>query len=219
MKRIGVVLSGCGVQDGSEIHEAVLTLLAIDRHGAEAVCLAPDAQQSRTVDHLSGQEMPEKRNILVESARIARGRIRDVAVVDVSELDALIFPGGFGAALNLCDFARKGAACTVHPDVARLVRGARAAGKPVGAICIAPALLARILGEDGVPARLTIGTDPDTASRLEAMGVRHEDCPASGCVVDREHRIVTTPAYMLAGHISEVAEGIDRAVSALLEMA
>lgn len=217
-KRIGVVLSGCGVYDGSEIHEAVATLLALDRRGAEAVCCAPDVPQMHVVDHLTGQVAPgESRNVLVESARIARGKVVDVARVRSSELDGLVLPGGFGAAKNLCDFAVKGKDCTVHPEVARLVREVHAAGKPVAAVCIAPALLARVLGAE--KPELTIGNDAGTAAALEAMGARHVACPVRATVVDRERRLVTTPAYMLAGRISEAADGIDAAVGALLEMA
>src|SRR5512140_2033434 len=142
--RIGVILSGCGVYDGAEIHETVLTLLALDRAGAEAVCLAPDIPQFHVVNHLTGQAAAgESRNVLVESARIARGAVRDVAGAKASEFDALVLPGGFGAAKNLSTFASKGDSCEVDPGVARLVREVHALGKPVGAMCIAPVLLAK----------------------------------------------------------------------------
>lgn len=217
-KKIGVVLSGCGVYDGSEIHEAVLTLLSLDRRGAEAVVCAPDAAQMHVVDHRSGEvEAGASRNVLAESARIARGRIRPLAEVAAKEVDGLVLPGGFGAAKNLSDFAVKGKGCAVRPDVARLVSEVHAQGKPVAALCIAPALLARVLGAEAP--RLTIGNDRGTASALEAMGARHVDCAATEAVVDRERKLVTTPAYMLGESISEVAEGIDRAVAALLELA
>jgi enhancing lycopene biosynthesis protein 2 len=216
-KKIGVVLSGCGVYDGAEIHESVLTLLALDRRGAEAVVCAPDTPQMHVVDHRSGQvEEGASRNVLVESARIARGAIRDVATVTANELDGLVLPGGFGAAKNLCDFAVKGAECSVHPEVARLVREVHAQGKPVGAVCIAPALVARVLGSE--KPRLTIGTDEATARGLEAMGATHVACGVTELAVDREKKLVSTPAYMLGKRISEVAEGVDKAVGALLEM-
>ena len=216
-KKIGVVLSGCGVYDGAEIHESVLTLLALDRRGAEAVLCAPDAPQMHVVDHLSGQvEEGASRNVLVESARIARGRIRDVATVKADELDGLVLPGGFGAAKNLCDFAVRGPECSVHPEVARLVREVHAQGKPVGAVCIAPALVAKVLGNERP--KLTIGTDAATASGLEAMGAVHVACAVSELAVDHERKLVSTPAYMLGQRIAEVAEGIDKAVGALLEM-
>ena len=216
--RIGVVLSGCGVFDGSEIHEAVITLLALDRAGAEIVCMAPDVDQLHVIDHLRGDvARGERRNVLVESARIARGNVLDLATVDPDELDALILPGGFGAAKNLCDFALKGAGCTVHPEVARVVSAVHAAGKPVGAICIAPAVVARLLGDERP--HLTIGTDPGTAAALEAMGAHHDACDVRGTVVDRERRLVTTPAYMLAGAIAEAADGIEKLVGEVLALA
>lgn len=215
-KRIGVVLSGCGVFDGSEIHEAVITLLAIDQNGVEAVCMAPDIVLDE-IDHLTGQPTGAKRNVLVESARIARGKIRDIAEVKTADLDALIFPGGFGAAKNLCDFAVKGPDATIQPDVSRLLREMAAARKPIGAICIAPALIAATLGKEYTP-QLTIGTDADTAAAINATGSRHVTCLVQDFVVDKKNKIVSTPAYMLAEGISEAAEGIDMTVRALLEL-
>jgi len=217
-KKIGVVLSGCGVYDGAEIHESVVTLLAIDRQGAEAVMCAPNIDQLHVVNHLTGEvEEGASRNVLVESARIARGTIRDVVDVSADELDALILPGGFGAAKNLCNFAVKGADCDVDPGVADLVRAVHAQGKPVGAVCIAPALIAKVLG-DKKP-ELTIGNDADTAGALASMGAAHVDCPVTEFVVDRERKLVTSPAYMLAQSISEAAEGIEKTVSAVIDMA
>jgi len=217
-KKVGVILSGCGVYDGSEIHESVITMLALDRRGAEMVICAPDVPQMHVVNHLTGEPAEgESRNVLVESARIARGAIRDVAEVTAVELDALILPGGFGAAKNLCDFAVKGADCSVDPGVARLVREVHAQGKPVAAVCIAPALVAKVLGEEGP--ELTIGTDPDTAGAMESMGAKHVSCPVREFVIDRDRKLVSTPAYMLAQNISEAAEGIEKTVDALLDMA
>jgi len=216
-KKIGVVLSGCGVYDGSEIHEAVLTLLAIDRNGAEAVCMAPDMELAE-VDHLAGQPTGARRNVLVESARIARGKIRNIAGVKADELDAIVFPGGFGAAKNLCDFAQKGADASIQPDVARLLKEMAVARKPICAICIAPALIAAVLGKEYAP-ELTIGNDEGTAEAINATGSRHLNCAVRELVVDSKNRIVSTPAYMLAGCISEAAEGIEKAVKAVIEMA
>ena len=217
-KKVGVILSGCGVYDGSEIHEAVITMLALDRAGAEMVICAPDMQQMHVVNHLTGEVAEgETRNVLVESARIARGAIRDIAEVQAHELDALILPGGFGAAKNLCDFAVKGADCDVHPEVARLVRDVHRQGKPVAAVCIAPALVARVLGDEGP--EVTIGTDAETAGALESMGAKHVACPVRDFVVDRERKLITTPAYMLAQNMSEAAEGIEKTVETLLTMA
>lgn len=215
-KKIGVVLSGCGVRDGSEIHEAVLTLLAIDRNGAEAVCLAPDMEFPE-VNHLTMKETGALRNVLVEAARIARGNIRDIKEVTAADLDAIIFPGGFGAAKNLCDFAANGAESTVQPDVARLVREMAAAKKPIGAICIAPALIAVALGREYAPA-VTIGNDAGTAAAIDQTGSRHVACPVREFVVDEENKIVSTPAYMLANRISEAAEGIEKTVKAVLDL-
>jgi enhancing lycopene biosynthesis protein 2 len=217
-KKIGVILSGCGVYDGAEIHEAVLTLLALDRRGAEAVICAPDQPQMHVVDHRTGEvEAGASRNVLVESARIARGAIRDIATLEAAELDGLVLPGGYGAAKNLCDFAVKGALCSVHPEVARLVCDVHSQGKPVASLCIAPAVIAKVLGRE--KPRLTIGTDEATAKGLEAMGAQHVACAVTELAVDREKKLVSSPAYMLGKRISEVAEGIDKAVAALLEMA
>lgn len=216
MKKIGVVLSGCGFRDGSEIHEAVCTLLAIDQAGAEAVCMAPDTELNE-MNHCSMELTGAKRSVLAESARIARGRIRNIREVKEADLDALVFPGGFGAALNLCDFGQKGAAASVNPEVGRLTRDMYAARKPIGAICIAPALIAAILGKEAGPT-LTIGTDPGTAAELEKTGAKHQNCPAKDIVIDQANRIVSTPAYMTANSISEVYEGIGKCVKAVVEM-
>ncbi len=212
MAKVGVLLSGCGVQDGAEIHEAVLTLLAIHEMGAEAVCMAPNAQQRKVVNHLTGEEMDELRNVLVEAARIARGEIRDAAEVKAEDLDALILPGGFGAALNMSDFALAGAEMKVRADVERVIRDVHQAGKPIGALCIAPALIAKLI--PGV--KLTIGTDTNTAHALEQMGARHESCEVTGVVVDEENRVVSTPAYMLGPGINEVWQGIRACVREVL---
>jgi enhancing lycopene biosynthesis protein 2 len=218
MAKVGVILSGCGVYDGSEIHEAVITLLALDRAGAEVLCMAPDIDQMHVVNHLTGDVAEgESRNVLVESARIARGNIVDIKSVTVADYDALILPGGFGAAKNLSDFAVKGPACAVNPDIARLLQATVKAKKPLGAVCIAPAVLARVLGPDLAPS-LTIGTDTETADAMQAMGATHIACPVKETVVDREHKIVTSPAYMLAGRISEAADGIEETVNILLSM-
>jgi enhancing lycopene biosynthesis protein 2 len=210
--RVGVILSGCGVQDGSEIHEATITLLEIARAGAEAVCMAPDAPQVRVVDHLHGKETAETRSMLVESARIARGSIRDIRDVRAAEIDALILPGGYGAATNLSNFASAGEACDLQPEVERLLIEIHAAGKPIGAMCIAPPLVARALARKGIRTRVTIGTDRGTAERVTKMGAEHVDCSAGEIVIDEENRIVSTPAYMLARGIDEAADGIAKLV-------
>jgi enhancing lycopene biosynthesis protein 2 len=217
MARVAVVLSGCGVFDGSEIHEAVLTLLALDRAGAQIQCLAPNKNQAHVINHLTKQPTAETRNVLVESARIARGTIKDLAEASADEFDAAILPGGYGAAKNLCDYAFKGDKCELDPAVKRFLAAMHQAGKPIGAICISPVLLARAFGSNGSP-KVTIGTDPDTANHIEAMGAEHISCPVDDFVVDADHRIVTTPAYMLARSIKEAAEGIDKLVHEVLKM-
>lgn len=216
MTKICVLLSGCGKNDGSEIHESVLALLAIDKSGATYEICAPDTAQMDVVDHNSGEVAAgESRNVLVESARIARGPVLDAASVSAEGYDALVMPGGFGAAKNLSDFAVKGADCAVNPDVEALVRSFREAGKPIGAICIAPAVVARILGEG----RLTIGNDAGTANAINSTGSCHVDCAVGDIVVDEERNIVSTPAYMLATRISEVDEGIGKLVAEVVRRA
>lgn len=215
MKRVGIVLSGCGVFDGAEIHEAVLTLLAVDRAGAEAVCFAPDKPQSDVVNHLTGDVTSENRNVLVESARIARGKIQPLSAADAQQLDALIVPGGFGSAKNLSDFATRGAACEVDENLQMLAQEIHKQNKPIGFICISPALLPRLLGE---PVKITIGNDIETAESIEKMGGIHVPCPVDDIVVDEARKIVTTPAYMLANSISETAKGIDKLVARVVDL-
>ncbi|MGL5384896.1 MAG: isoprenoid biosynthesis glyoxalase ElbB [Enterobacterales bacterium] len=215
MKQVAVVLSGCGVYDGAEIHEAVLTLLALDRAGAQAVCFAPDKSQLHVINHLSGEEMPESRNILLESARITRGNIRPLSQADAGQLDALIVPGGFGAAKNLSSFATQGAECSVDPELSKLIREMHKLNKPIGFMCIAPALLPKVIDQ---PLRLTIGNDPDLGEVIDAMGGEPVICPVDDIVVDIENKVVTTPAYMLAQSIGEAARGIDKLVSRVLDL-
>lgn len=214
-KRIGVILAGCGHLDGAEIHESVLTLLAIDRAGADAVCMAPDKEQVDVVNHRTGKPTGEKRNVLLEAARIARGKIRPVHDVNPEDLDAVILPGGFGAAKNIVDFAAAGARCAVDPAVAALLRAVHAAGKPIAALCIAPAALAALFGKTLHP-ELTIGDDAATAAALEQMGARHVKAGHTDVVVDRKNRFVTSPCYMYEARIGEVALGAERAVHELL---
>lgn len=218
MKRVAVVLSGCGVFDGAEIHESVITLLALSRGGADVKIFAPDTPQMHVMDHLKGQPTDEKRNVLVESARIARGEIKDLAEANINDFDAAIFPGGFGAAKNLCDFATKGIVCTVNPVVEKFVTEGLKAGKVMGFICIAPALLAKIAGKSDIHPRVTIGTDKGTAEAVEKMGARHVNCRVNEIAVDEENKVVTTPAYMLGQNIAEVAEGIEKLTAKVLEM-
>lgn len=216
MKKIAVVLSGSGVFDGAEIHESVLTLLALERHNFVYQCFAPNIEQMHVINHLTGEVAEgESRNVLVEAARIARGEIKDLAQANANDFDAVILPGGFGAAKNLSDFAVKGSDCSVNPDLVRFIQGFAEAKKPVGFICIAPAMLPLIYGQG---TKLTIGTDQDTAQAIEAMGGIHMPCPVDDIVVDEDNNLVTTPAYMLASSVSEAAAGINKLVDKIAEM-
>jgi len=218
MKRVAVILSGCGVFDGAEIHESVLTLLALDRANARIICAAPDVPQHHVINHLTQQPVPsETRNVLVESARIARGKIIPLRQLRVSDLDAIILPGGLGAAKNLCTFALAAEKFEVNPEVIRIVQETHKAGKPIGFVCIAPAIAAKLFGPEHV--EFTIGTDAGTAQALETSGGKHVTCNVFNAVVDKRLKIVTTPAYMLASRITEAEAGINKLVQAVLEMA
>ncbi len=215
MKKIAVVLAGCGVYDGAEIHEATLTMLAISQQGASYQCFAPDIDQAHVVNHFTGQEMNESRNVLVESARIARGNIKALSEYSPADYDAIIFPGGFGVAKNLCTFAFDGPECSVNPEVEKAIRSTVVAEKPVGALCISPALIARVL----VDVEVTIGQDKGTAEGIEAMGARHVQTTHGEIVVDQKYKVITTPCYMLDATISQIADGANNVVTKLLELA
>ncbi len=218
MKRVAVILSGCGVFDGAEIHESVLVLLALDRANARIICAAPDVPQHHVINHLTKQPASgETRNVLVESARIARGNIIPLSQLKVGDIDAIILPGGFGAAKNLCTFALAGETFEVNPEVAEIVQKTHQAGKPVGFVCIAPAIAVKLFGKEQV--EFTIGNDASTAKALAASGGTHVNCNVFNVVVDRRLKIVTTPAYMLAQRITEAEAGISKLVQAVLEMA
>jgi enhancing lycopene biosynthesis protein 2 len=219
MVKVAVILSGSGFLDGSEIHEAVLTLLALDRAGAEVTCLAPDIAQEGVVDHATSSRAKESRNVLVESARIARGKIVDIKDAEALLFDAVAMPGGYGAAKNLSNFAAVGANAKVEPNTAKFLRDAFRAKKPIGAWCIAPATLAAALRDERARETLTIGDDVSTAKALEALGAKHVNCRVDEVCVDETNRIVTTPAYMFDARIADVARGIDKAVAALLALA
>lgn len=212
--KFAVVLAGCGVYDGAEIQEAVLTLLAIEEAGASYQCFAPDAPQYHVIDHLTGKVQVEKRNVLIEAARIARGNIKPITAFDPADFDVLIFPGGFGVAKNLCTFAIDGTDCDIDMDTAQAIQNAYNAKLPIGALCIAPALIARVLGKG----TLTIGTDHGTAQAIEVLGGKHQYSNGSEIVIDHANKIVTSPCYMHDTTISVVAKGAKNAVEALIQM-
>ncbi len=214
MPVIGMLLSGAGVQDGSEIHETVLAALHLEKGGANIVFIAPDMPQAKIVNHLTGSYDSDKRsrqqrNVLVESARIARGKIREVSTINSDELDGLVLPGGSGVALNLCNFTEQERDCIVNPATGALITSMLAQKKPVGALCLAPVVIAAVCRDMGIQgARLTIGNNALLANSLKKMGATHVKCKASECVIDHDNRIVTTPAYMLAGSLAELDKGI-----------
>ncbi|OPZ99123.1 MAG: Enhancing lycopene biosynthesis protein 2 [Bacteroidetes bacterium ADurb.Bin408] len=214
MKKFAVILSGCGVYDGSEIHEATLALLAIKKQGATYDIFAPDMPQHHVINHLTGEVMSETRNVLVESARIARGKIAPLDKLNPALYDALMLPGGFGAAKNLSSYAFDGSAMTVNPLLKEKLTEAHNLGKVIGALCIAPVILAHIF--DGI--KLTIGTDTGTAADINSMGARHIDTPSGGVACDKENKIFTTPCYMLDGDIARVAESCENIVKAMMEV-
>lgn len=214
MKKIAVILSGCGVYDGSELGEAMMALLAIDMNGAEYAAFAPDKAQADVMNHLTGKPMNETRNVLVEAARVVRGEIAPLSAFRADDYDALLLPGGFGAAKNLSTYAFEGEKMTVDADVAQAIRAMHAAGKPIGAMCIAPVLLAKIL--PGV--KITIGQDSNTAAQVTAMGAQHENTHIAQVSADKENKVFTTPCYMLAGvrlsHVFESAQALLKAMLA-----
>jgi len=214
MTNIAVLLSGCGVFDGAEIQESVLTLLAIQRAGARYQCFAPDMDQHHVINHMTGDEMDETRNVMVEASRIARGDIKPLSQYSPADYDALILPGGFGAAKNLSSFAFDGADCSVQEDVQMAIRNSQLAEKPIGALCIAPAVLAKVLR--GVT--LTIGQDEDTAQAIGKMGCTHEATDHGEIIADEDAKVVTTPCYMLDANIAQIADGAQACVNKVIEM-
>ncbi|MCG7536943.1 isoprenoid biosynthesis glyoxalase ElbB [Pseudoalteromonas sp. OOF1S-7] len=216
MKQVAIILSGCGVFDGAEIHESVLTMLHLERQGARYQCFAPDIQQHHVVNHITGEEQDEQRNVRVEAARIARGEVADLATLDPSEFDALILPGGFGVAKNLSDFAFKGAQSSILEAVKTSCQAFNQQGKPIAYLCIAPALIGHIHASGTLA---TIGNDEATAQAIESLGARHVNCGVSDIVVDDTHKVISTPAYMLASSVSEASDGIEKAVQKLIELA
>lgn len=215
MKKIAVVLAGCGVFDGAEIHEATLTLLALDKNGVEYDVYAPSIDQHHVINHITGDEMQETRNVLVEAARIARGKIADLAAIDISAYDALMLPGGFGVAKNLSSFFFDGPGCSVNESFGKTVTGFYDAKKPIGAMCITPAVIAKLIKG----AKLTIGNDEGTAGAVEALGAEHIVMDNNEeVVVDEKNKLVTSPCYMLDAKISEIKVGTEKVVKEVLAM-
>lgn len=213
-KKIGVILSGCGVYDGAEIHEAVATMVALEKHDLEMKMMAPDIDQMHVINHLKGEVAEgETRNVLVEAARIARGNITALSVDAVSDVDGIIFVGGFGAAKNLSNYAVEGAGMQVDPTVETVLKAVKAAGKPIGALCIAPVILAKILGEEGPT--LTIGNSAPDAENLEKLGATHQMTGHEEVVVDKALKLVTSPCYMLDATITNIINGADKLVGEL----
>ncbi len=213
MKKVAVVLSGNGVFDGSEIHEATLTLYAIVKNGGIYEIFAPDIDQHHVINHITGEPMPEKRNVLVESARIARGKIKNLADFKAADFDALIFPGGFGVAKNLCTYAFDGVNCKVNKDVEKAIVSMHSAKKPIGALCISPVLLAKVLGAINI----TIGMDKNTASDIKNLGAIHTETNHGEIVIDKKNKIVTTPCYMLNATIAQIGDGANNLVKAVFD--
>ncbi len=213
MKKFAIILAGCGVFDGAEIHEATLSMLSVMQQGGSYEIFAPDIPQYHVVNHITGEEMNENRNVLIESARIARGNIKNLKEFDAADFDALLLPGGFGVAKNLCDFAIKGADCEVNTDVAAAVEAMHAASKPIGALCIAPVVVSKVLGD----VELTVGQDKGTIENLEKMGSRHVSTSHGEVVHDTKNKVFTTPCYMLDANILQIFEGTTNIVKAILE--
>ncbi|MCM2972297.1 MULTISPECIES: isoprenoid biosynthesis glyoxalase ElbB [Larsenimonas] len=215
-KNVAVVLAGCGYLDGSEIYETTLTLLRLDQLKIPFTCFAPDIEQHDVIDHRTEQAMQgETRNVLTESARLARGNIEALDALDPEQFDAIIVPGGFGAAKNLCDFAISGDSITVLPELVEKVRPFFEAKKPIGLMCIAPVMVPKMLS-GSVP--VTIGDDASIAGAISSMGGLHRSCSVDNIVVDHEHRVVTTPAYLLAENLDEASKGIFKLVDKVAEL-
>lgn len=224
--RIGVLLSGNGVYDGSEIHESVFTLLAIDENRGEAVCMAPNTEQHHVVNHITGDEMPEKRNVMVEAARIARGAISDLAEMSASNLDALVIPGGFGAAKNLTKWAFSGPDGEINADVKRIINDFVTAKKPIVALCMGPTVVAKALEDAGLKEHLTVGTTEEASpyeidaisAGMEKAGAVAEMKTIREITIDTENKIISAPCYMMEASITDVRNNIKQAIDQLFEM-
>lgn len=223
MAKVGVLLSGCGVLDGSEVYESVLTILALERAGADVAAVAPDIDMSEVINHYRGTDVRTgeaggpARSVLGQSARIVRGKITSLTEVSAHDFDALIIPGGYGVVKNLCTFANDGTDAHVEENVRRIIVEMVSLGKPIGAICIAPVLVALCVGERAPS--LTVGNDAKIAVALQRLGATHTETTVDEIHVDEKLRIVSTPAFMLANHAIEAEAGINKLVNKVLELA
>lgn len=213
---IAVVLSGCGRADGSEIHESVCALLCLENMGCTYQCFAPDIKQAAVINHVNNQPMSEKRNVLIEAARIARGNILDIKEFNPDDFDGIIFPGGMGAVTNWCDFAEKGTDCTVNTSIYSVIRQCYDKKLVIGAMCIAPVLIAMVLADKKV--HFTLGAGGNMAKKLEALGAVHEEVGVSDVCIDRKNLVCTTPAYMLATNMIEVCQGAQNMIGAMCQL-
>ncbi len=213
MKKFAVIISGCGNMDGAEIHETLMTLLAIEKKECEYELFAPDKEQHHVINHLTKKEMPEKRNMLVEAARIARGNIKDISAFSIKNFDAVVFPGGYGVAKNFFTYAFDGINAKVLPEIEKIIKDTHAAGKPIGALCISPVLIAKVLGDVTV----TIGHDKNTTDDIISMGANHINSASTDVVSDRKNKIFTTPCYMLNARLVEIAEGVENLIETMLQ--
>jgi enhancing lycopene biosynthesis protein 2 len=212
-KTSAIIIGGCGHKDGSEIHETTMTMLAIENQGATYELFAPDRKQYHVINHLTGEEMAEERNMLIEAARIARGKIKCLDEFNINDFDAVIFPGGYGVAKNFFNYAFKGIKASVDPQIEQVIKDIKAANKPIGALCIAPVLLAKIL--KGIT--VTIGNDDVTANDITAMGSQNINTSSGGVISDKSNKIFSTPAYMLNASISDIARGANNLISTMLD--
>lgn len=223
--KIGVLLSGCGVYDGSEVHESTFALLAIEQHGGEAVCFAPDTEQLHVINHLNGEEIDQKRNVLVESARIARGAIEAASEANPETLDALVIPGGFGTAKNHTQWAIKGPETDINPEVKRLILGMVEQKKPVVGLCMGPTTIAKALEGTTTHASLTVGTDQEAspydiggiAQGMEKVGAHARMRSITEIEVDETNRIISAPCYMMEASILQVHNNVQQAIKALFD--
>ena len=226
MKKVGVILSGCGVYDGSEIHESVSVLIALAQQGMEAVCYAPNSTQHHVVNHISGEEMPEKRNVLIESARIARGQIKDLSTFAISDVDAIVLPGGFGAAKNLSTWAFDGPNASVNEQVKSVIQEVVKAQKPIVSLCISPVIIAKVFEGTHIQPNLTVGTTADsspydikaTSEALQSIGAKTSYTSIQEVLVDEQNKIITAPCYMMEANVAEVFQNIQKSIQKLAEI-